>query len=101
LLTARGVAFRYRDYRTDPLSEAELRTLLRRLALAARDVLRRNDPSFKVLGLDGTEPDARLVPLLAKHPTLLARPIGVLGSRAVVGRPPERLLALVEAPAAG
>jgi arsenate reductase len=98
LLTARGAAYRYRDYRTDPLSQAELRNLLRKLGLPARDVLRRNDPAYKALGLDGTEPDTTLVPLLAEHPTLLARPIGVLGSRAIVGRPPERLLQLLESP---
>jgi arsenate reductase (glutaredoxin) len=34
---------------------------------------------------------------MAKHPTLLQRPIGIVGDRAVVGRPPERLLELVEA----
>jgi arsenate reductase len=58
-------------------------------------VLRRKDKAFRELGLSGEEDDATLVALMAEHPTLLQRPIGVLGDRAVVGRPPERLLELV------
>lgn len=94
MLAEHSIAYRYRDYRTEPLSVAELKQLLALLGVPAREVLRKNDPAFKSLGLTGTESDAKLLPLMAKHPTLLARPIGVLGDRAVVGRPPERLLEL-------
>ena len=45
-------------------------------------------------GLTGDEPDGRLIKLMAQHPTLLQRPIGVRGRKAVVGRPPEKLLEL-------
>jgi len=95
LLKDRGVEFGYRDYRSAPLSAGELRLLLGKLGVRANTLLRRNDPAFKQLGLDGSEPDGVLLPLLAKHPTLLQRPIGVRGDRAVVGRPPERLLDLL------
>ncbi|HSS48843.1 MAG TPA: ArsC/Spx/MgsR family protein [Thermoanaerobaculia bacterium] len=33
---------------------------------------------------------------MAHHPTLIQRPIGRLPGKAVLGRPPERLLELVE-----
>lgn len=95
MLKAEGVEYRYREYRREPLDEAELRLLLRRLGVAARDVLRRNDAAYRELGLTGDEPEAVLVGHMARHPTLLQRPIGVHGDRAVVGRPVERLLALV------
>ncbi|MDH3744338.1 MAG: arsenate reductase (glutaredoxin), partial [Acidobacteriota bacterium] len=52
------------------------------------------DKAFRELGLTGEEPDADLIRDMAAHPTLLERPIGVLGDRAVVGRPPEKLLEL-------
>jgi arsenate reductase (glutaredoxin) len=94
LLDAEKVPHRYRDYRQEPLGEEELRSVLRRLGVGPREVLRRNDQAFRDLGLTGEEDDATLIALMAEHPTLLQRPIGVLGNRAVVGRPPERLLDL-------
>lgn len=94
MLDEKGIPYRYRDYVREPLTEAGIRDVLARLGLPAREVLRRKDPAFQSLGLTGGEPDAELIAAMARHPTLLQRPIGVLGSRAVVGRPPERLLEL-------
>lgn len=96
MLRDHGIDFEYREYRSDPLSVDEIGALLEKLGLAARDVLRRNDRAAREIGLTGDEPEARLIELMADHPTLLQRPIGVAGSRAVVGRPPENLLGLLE-----
>lgn len=96
MLDEKGIPYRYRDYVKDPLSEAEIRGVLKLLGLRPRDVLRAKDPAVQELGLTGDEPDARLIAAMAKHPTLLQRPIGIVGDRAVVGRPPERLLELVD-----
>ena len=95
MLDDRGVEYRYREYRKEPLSIAEIERVLSLLALPAAGVLRRRDRAFKELGLSGDEPDAVLIAAMAEHPTLIERPIGVTGNRAVVGRPPERLLELV------
>jgi arsenate reductase len=85
----------YREYTREPLSEGEIREVLGKLGQAANTVVRRRDKAFKELGLSGDESDSVLIPLMAKHPTLLERPIGVVGERAVVGRPPANLLELV------
>jgi len=95
LLEERGVDYRYRDTKRDPLSVGEIRDVLRRLGQTANELLRTRDPAFKELGLAGDEPEERLVQLMAVHPTLLQRPIGVVGERAAVGRPPEALLELL------
>jgi arsenate reductase len=97
LLDEKGIPYRFRDYVKDPLTEAEIRNVLSLLGLHPRDVLRTKDAAFQELGLTGDEPDAKLIAAMARHPTLLQRPIGIVGDRAVVGRPPERLLELVEA----
>jgi arsenate reductase len=96
LLQDHGIDFEYREYRRDPLSVDEIRAVLEKLELGARDVLRRHDRAAKELGLTGAETDERLIELMAEHPTLLQRPIGVAGSRAILGRPPENLLGLLE-----
>lgn len=94
MLNENGVDFRYREYRTDPLSESEIRSVLKKLGVTARDVLRKRDRSFGELGMTGEEPEDELIARMAEHPTLLQRPIGVKGNRAIVGRPPEELLKL-------
>lgn len=94
MLEAEGIPYRYRDYRKDPLSVAELRRVVQALGVPIATLLRRNDRAFRELGLTGEEPEARLLALMAEHPTLLQRPIGLTERGAVLGRPVERLLDL-------
>ncbi len=95
MLKENGVEYRYREYTEEPLSKPELQRVFKLLGLAAKDVLRRNDPAFKSLGLSGNESDTVLIAHMVEHPTLLQRPIGILGKKAVVGRPVTRLLELI------
>ncbi len=95
MLKKNDIPFNYREYRKDPLSVDELRTVLAKLGVGPRDVLRTRDRAVKAAGLTGGESDERLIELMAEHPTLLQRPIAILGDRAVVGRPVDNLLELV------
>ena len=58
----------------------------------------RKDKTFKELGLDETKYVTReaVVELLLQHPVLMQRPIVVKGERAVIARPPERVMELLE-----
>ena len=86
------MTFEYREYTQDPLTAEEIRDLLGKLGLRPQEVLRARDA--KPAGLTGDEPDEILVQAMAANPRLLQRPIGVMGERAVVGRPVEALLTL-------
>ena len=97
MLDEHQIPYRYREYTREPLTQEQLRVLLRRLGVTAASLLRRQDKAFRELGLTGAEDDGTLIPLIAGHPTLLQRPIGIWGERAAVGRPPEKLLDLVDA----
>ena len=94
MLKEKKIEYRYRDYKDEPLSKTEIRAVLKKLGVGPRDVLRKKDRAYKEAGLAGDETDARLVSLMAEHPTLLQRPIGIVGKKAVVGRPAEALLDL-------
>jgi arsenate reductase len=94
LLDQHGIDYRYRDYRQEPLDVSELRLLMKRLGVGPKEVLRRRDRAFRELGLTGEEADDTLLGHMSAHPTLLERPIGIAGERAVVGRPPDALLDL-------
>ena len=95
MLNEKNVPFEYREYSQEPLSEAEIRGVFDLLQVPANTLLRKNDKAYKELSLTGKEDDETLFPLMAKHPTLLQRPIGILNGKAVVGRPHERLLELL------
>ncbi len=92
MLEKHHIPHRYRDYRKEPLSQPELRSLFSDLGLRPHELLRRRDRAFRELALTGSEDDALLISHMAAHPTLLERPIARLDGQAVVGRPPERLL---------
>src|SRR4030095_12519263 len=95
LLEARGVGFDERRYLEDPLSRAQLAELARCLGRPAREWVRSGEAAYAEAGLsDASTDEARLL-AVAAHPILLERPILVRGSRAVVGRPPERVLELL------
>jgi arsenate reductase len=87
-----GVDFDAVDYYVDPIPKAKLQSLLKKMGMPARDLLRRNEPIYKELGLAERDlSDAELVDLMVSHPDLIQRPIVEKGSRAILARPPERL----------
>lgn len=95
MLDEKAIPYRYREYTREPLTEGEIREILRLLSIPARDLLRTRDAAYAELGL-AEAPDDELIRAMARHPTLVQRPIGRLPDKAVLGRPPERLLELAE-----
>ena len=92
LLKERGVEFEAINYYENPLTEADLRKLLKKLGLTAREILRKDEPVAKRLGIDKKDfSDEELIALMAKHPDLIQRPIVERGAQAVLGRPPENV----------
>lgn len=96
LLQERGFAPAIRDYLHEPPDADEIRAMLRKLGMPARDLLRSGEDTHDALGLsDPALGEDELIAAMAAHPHLIERPILIAGSRAVVGRPPERMLALL------
>jgi len=96
LLESRGLKPRVVRYLETPPGVAELGELLGRLGIPARQLLRTGEEEYKTLkladpGLDETQ----LIEAMAAHPRLIERPILVAGDRAVIGRPPEKILELL------
>lgn len=92
LLTDRGIEFERVNYMVDPLSSDKIRALLGKAGLRPRDVVRMKEPGARQLQL---EDDEAVLAALAAQPELLQRPIVERGERAVLARPPERVLELL------
>lgn len=96
LLEARGIDFQLRRYLDEPLSQEELITLASRLDNPISDLLRSNEDEWKRLALESPDDEQRLA-AIAKYPRLLQRPLLDRGDRAIIGRPPEAILSLIDA----
>lgn len=96
LLEARGLTPTVVRYLETPLSAAQLRDLLAKLNISARQLLRSGEDAYKALNLaDSGLTDAQLIDAMAAHPKLIERPILVAGDKAVIGRPPEKVLEIL------
>lgn len=96
LLEARGITPAIVPYLERPPTVEELRGLLAMLGVPARALLRTGEAEYAELGLaDPALDDQALLAAMAAHPRLIERPIFVHRGRAVIGRPPERVLELL------
>ncbi len=97
LLAERGIEYTGVEYHETGLDEETIRDLLAKAGLGPRDVLRSREPLVAELGLleEGVSDD-ELIAALAEHPRLLQRPIAVRGDRALLARPVERVVELLD-----
>ncbi|MDH0648972.1 arsenate reductase (glutaredoxin) [Pseudomonas sp. GD03858] len=96
LLEARGLAPTIVRYLETPPDAATLEQLLGKLGIGARQLLRTGEDEYKALDLvNPALSDAQLIKAMVEHPKLIERPILVAGSKAVVGRPPEKVLEIL------
>ena len=94
LLAERGITPHRVLYLDTPPTRQQLEDVLRRLGTDDPRVLTRTgEPEYA--GLEDADRD-RLLDALAQQPRLIERPVVVRGDRAVVARPPERLLELLD-----
>ena len=96
-LVEQGIDFNKVNYYIEPLSEQQLRGLLKKMGLQPRDILRSSETVYRELGLGKKDfSDDEIIALMAKHPDLIQRPIVERGERAVLGRPTENVKALLD-----
>ena len=96
LLRERGVEPEIVEYLKNPLNETEIRSIAGKMNLEPKDFIRSREIEYKEMNLKEKlkNPDA-LFKALALVPKLMERPIAVRGEKAVLGRPPEKVLELL------
>ncbi|KJK00780.1 arsenate reductase [Pseudomonas sp. 21] len=96
LLEERGIQPEIIRYLETPPSAAELKALLGKLGIGARQLLRTGEDEYKELDLANPAlGDDQLIAAMASHPKLIERPIFIVGDKAVIGRPPEKVLEIL------
>ena len=95
LLEDRGAELTVRRYLDDAPSLDELRAAQAALGVPAIEMMRPKEAAFKDMGLSKDADDATLLAAMAQEPKLIERPVLFSDGKAVIGRPPERVLGLL------
>jgi len=95
LLEARGEAVEIRRYLDDAPSIDELRLTAQTLGLRPIEMMRVKEALFRDLGLSKEAEDDTLLAAMAANPKLIERPILFANGKAIIGRPPERVLEIL------
>ena len=96
LLTGRGINARVVEYLKTPPDSKELKQILNLLDMQPRNLMRRQEPIYKTLGLDDDSlSDRQLIEAMVEHPVLIERPVVVTKNKARIGRPPEKVLEII------
>jgi arsenate reductase len=97
ILQERGVDATYVQYLEQTPTKDELRRVLGLLcASSPREIVRTGEAVWKELDLPADASDDDILDAMVANPILIERPIMIVGDRAVVGRPPERVLDLLD-----
>jgi len=95
LLRERGVEPRVIEYLKTPPTREELRSVVEKLGVPAEQLVRKGEDLFKTQFAGKQLSEAQWLDAMAAHPILIERPVIVRGTRAVIGRPPEKALDLL------
>ena len=96
LLQQRGIEPKVIEYLKTPPTEVELKAIIGKLGIKAEQLVRKGEDVYKAQYAGKTLTDPQWIEAMVKDPVLIERPIVVSGTRAVIGRPPENVGALIE-----
>lgn len=85
------IDFQERNYLESSPSKEELKELLKKLNLCAKELIRDSEKLYIDLNIKNINNEEELLELMAKNPILIQRPILVGTKKAFIARPPKKL----------
>ena len=83
-------------YLENPPSAEEIASILQKLGLSSRDIIRKGEEEYKLLNIKNQSlTENELISFLSENPKLIERPTVVKDDKAIIGRPPENVLSLL------
>lgn len=96
MLRDNGIEPEIIDYMTQAPDETAIQHWLDLLVLEPRQLMRQDEDEYRALGLNDPKlSHADLIHAMIRHPRLIQRPIVISAGRAVIARPPERVLEIL------
>ena len=91
-----GEPFQIVEYLKEPLTAAELSKIVDMLGIEVSALIRKNEAIWKEHYRGKELSNAEILKAMETHPKLMERPVVVRGNKAVLGRPPENVNALLK-----
>lgn len=82
------------EYLKNPLTFDELKSLISKIGITPKELVRENEAVFKDQFKGKELSDEEWIKVMIKYPKLMERPILENGNVAIVGRPPELILTI-------
>ena len=95
LLEEQGVEAEVVKYLDESLTVSQLKALLTMLGIEPRELMRTKEAIYRELNLKEENDPQKLIEAMVTHPKLIERPIVIKGSKAVIGRPIEKVIELL------
>lgn len=96
LVRESGQPFKAINYYEQPFTKSQLKALLKKAGLTAREVMRAKEDLYKSLKLsDSTLSEDQLLDMMIAHPDLIQRPLVEKGDKAMLARPAETVTKLL------
>lgn len=96
LLEEKGVDFKTVEYLKTPITKTELKDVLVKLNIPAESLIRKNEKDYKDNFKGKTLSENQWIEAMINYPKLIERPIVVKGNKAVIGRPIENVITLLQ-----
>lgn len=74
------------------LTITQLKKVIRLLKISPKELIRTNEPIWKDQFKNKSLSDIELITIMVQHPKLIERPIIINGNKAIIGRPPSKIL---------
>lgn len=94
ILEEKGVEVEVYKYLDDTQSMDDIKDVLKKLGISARELMRTTEDDYKTLNLKDEKDEEKLIEAMVNYPKLIQRAIVIKGDKAVLGRPPEKVLEL-------
>lgn len=96
LLEKRGISPIIRLYLKDTPSIEELSTIIEKLGISPTNLIRKAEAIYKETFKGQDLSDDEWIKAMVEHPKLIERPIIINNNKAIIGRPTEKILEIID-----
>lgn len=92
ILENKNVDYTCIDYLKTPISKEEIVNIIDILKIPVAELIRKSEKEYTENNISSIDEESKLIDMIVKFPKLMQRPIIIVGDKAVIGRPPHKIL---------